>query len=60
MVGKGLTSDPSVQLPEINHAVLLASAFVPFPGSMVFNEDGRYYENGEWVRMMYGAFSGPS
>ena len=28
-------------------------------GSMVFNEDGRFYESGEWVKMMYGAFTGP-
>jgi len=26
---------------------------------MVFNEDGRYHENGMWVKTMYGAFSGP-
>jgi len=29
------------------------------PGSMVFNENGRYHENGMWVKTMYGAFSGP-
>ena len=28
-------------------------------GSMVFNEDGRYYEGGDWVKMMYGSFTGP-
>ena len=31
-------------------------------GSMVFNNQGggRYSESGSWVRMMYGAFSGPT
>lgn len=27
--------------------------------SMVFNDDGRYNENGLWTKMMYGAFAGP-
>ena len=27
-------------------------------GSVAFNSDGRYYENGAWGRLMYGAFSG--
>jgi hypothetical protein len=26
---------------------------------MVFNDEGRYYENGDWVKMMYGAFTSP-
>ncbi len=29
-------------------------------GSMVLNDGGRYYEGGDWLRMMYGAFSGPT
>ena len=28
-------------------------------GSVAFNEEGRYHENGDWRKMMYGAFSGP-
>ena len=27
--------------------------------SMVFNDNGRYYGDGTWVKTMYGAFSGP-
>lgn len=27
--------------------------------SLVFNENGRYNENGTWTKMMYGSFAGP-
>lgn len=27
--------------------------------SLVFNDNGRFHENGDWSKKMYGAFSGP-
>ena len=38
---------------DIVHCLLLHA------GSMVFNDNGRYYGDGTWVKTMYGAFSGP-
>ena len=31
-----------------------------YAGSMVFNDDGRYYDGGDYLKMVYGAFSGPT
>lgn len=30
-----------------------------FTASLVFNENGRYFEGGDWRKLMYGAFAGP-
>lgn len=43
----------ALQVKDINDCLLL------YAGSMVFNDNGRYYEGGTWVKTMYGAFSGP-
>ena len=57
-------------LPVVAFVRVCISAFLECPppsppslyytGSMVFNDGGRFQEGGDWFKMMYGAFSGPT